>query len=169
MTLCKLNDRQGIGNELVFCDSSHALLIHKGIFQLPDEKYYLCKEPSLFINDLRYFLTSINNQSQKSHIKINFVIDWDTLFRVLLWRDENISVKGAYMLLIDAGLKREDIEPFFDSSLLDLFLSIYYSNRLEILRRLCSRAKKTIENKLSIKTECHLVPKGFDFITASSL
>lgn len=169
MTLCKLNDSH---NEMVFCDSRHAFTIHRGVFQIPEEKYYVYSEQNSFISHIISVVSSLHNKSSTKYLKVNFVIDWDSLIRLLLWRDDNISVRSAYILFTDAGLKREDIEPFFESSLLDLFLSIYYSKRLDVLRRLCSRAKKTVEHKLSdysIKSDCHLVPNGFDFIAASSL
>ncbi|HIJ59688.1 MAG TPA: hypothetical protein HPP56_03625 [Nitrospirae bacterium] len=171
MNVCSINEKSLYSKEFALCDGYHALSIHKKIFHLPDDNYFICTEGQSFLSKIDQLVSSLFG-SKDIPIKVHIVIDWETLFRLLLWKDEHITVKQAYMLLIDAGLTRIDIEPFLNSSLMDLFPSIYYSKRLEVLRRLCSKVKKTVEAKFStygLKTDCHLVPKGIDLITASSL
>jgi len=69
-------------------------------------------------------------------------------------------------------VKEEELRPFSHSDINDIFPWLYYSNRFDILRKICNAAKSRIESKIDsrkVLVYCHLVSEGTNKIVASSL
>ncbi len=176
MTVCIPLSSQGLSGDVVVCDSHSSMLAHKGIFNFNDAAYVIHSEPVLILKLIsRLIERALDDTVNDPGIAINnlhIAVHWETLFCLLLWTEEIPSVNKAYLLLQEAGMTRNDIEPFLTATLHDLFPSLYYSKRFEILRRLCTKTKRHLEQRFPImkgKILCHLTLREDGIIAASSL
>ena len=77
-----------------------------------------------------------------------------------------------FLLLRRAGIKAEELVPFRESELGDIFPWLYYGRRFDVLRRICQAAKVNAERYLrnnNARVHCHLVVEDIPAIIASSL
>jgi len=157
--------------DFVVCDGPISLSAHRGIFNFNSEVYLECNPNSILIT-----ITDVIGELTKGHgatvRNLHITVGWEGLFTVLLWGVEDNTVQRSYLLLKDAGMTRFEIEPFLESPISDIFPNIYYTKRFDVLRRLCSMAKKKVEHrfpKMTGKILCHLVARDEGVIAASSL
>ena len=78
----------------------------------------------------------------------------------------------AFFLLRNTGISREELLPFRDSDISDLFPWLYYGKRFDILRKICVAAKTNAERHIKnrdTRVHCHLSSVDTNRIVASSL
>jgi hypothetical protein len=148
---------------LIIADSRASLAAHRELFRF-NEEVYLVSESKGIIEVMK----SIRKRRPRS---LHVSGGWGWLLRLSLWKEE-ISWGDMLILLKDAGMNREELMPFRDSPPGDIFPSLYYGKRFEVLRRLCRRARKNLEEKPDtppLRADFHLVEPTLSQIVASSL
>jgi hypothetical protein len=104
-------------------------------------------------------------------IRLHVAVDWDTLLHLSAGKD-TLRWPDLYLVLKDAGVKPEEMQPFRDAPPADLFPWLYYGKRFDVLRKLCLQAKRKLDTRLAahdVRTVCHLVGDDGSRIVASSL
>jgi hypothetical protein len=66
-------------------------------------------------------------------------------------------------------LNDADLKPFVSSDIGDIFHYLYYGGRLDVLRGVCRRAKRSAEGGFKIRFDCHMVMDETVRIVASTL
>lgn len=173
MSICIPISSHGSSGNLVICDSQSSISAHKGIFNLKDSAYLLKTSTDDLLETIVELSKNATDSKDPGEISnLHIAVHWETLFCLLLWSKDIPSVKGAYLFLQEAGMSPKDLEPFIGAPLTDVFMSLYYSKRYDVLRRLCSKTKRRLEQRFPAfagKTHCHLTTKEPELIAASSL
>lgn len=157
--------------DLVVCDGPKSVSAHRGIFNFNEKDYIVCR-PHLLPLTITDIIGRLTEGSDCTVCNLHITTGWEGLFVVLLWEASDHSVRSVYLPLREAGMTRAEIEPFVEGPVSDIFPNLYYSKRFDILRRLCSMAKKKVENRFPQmvgKIVCHLVAQYEGVIAASSL
>lgn len=149
--------------EIVIASNEFIKRVHQDLFHISEECYIIIDPSILWESSVisRY----INGDIERVH----FVLNWTDIMKVCTWCER--PVKGDILLLLKrVGLSDKELQPFRDS-LDDILTYLYYGNRFDILRRLCTEAKRKIEKNLkgSAIYYCHLVYEETSSIIASSL
>lgn len=148
---------------LVIADSMEAMDAHQGLFKLRGDVYKVFPngEPVRLMNE------GIDRGVFHLHISAG----WSWVVRMAVWKDA--PLKGDILLMLtDAGLKRDEVSPFAEAAPEDIFPSLYYGRRFDVLRRLCRKARENIEKHLRgivHRADVHLVNRDINQIVASSL
>jgi hypothetical protein len=104
--------------------------------------------------------------------KLHISAGWEAMLEAALWTSGRPPVHEVLTLLKKAGIGDDEIAPFMKSEVSDLFPWLYYSKRLDVLRRVCNTAKTRIDSKLDRKkllVYCHLSMDDAGRIVASNL
>lgn len=147
--------------EIVICDGNISLVAHRELFKFDKEKYVLCDTPP--VKCLKEAIGSVSN------VHLSFL--WKSLLGVALWKD-TVSNGEVMLLLKETGLDDTELNPFRQGSVNDIFPVLYYGKHFDVLRKVCSYAKKVSQDKLgqlSIQVNCHMVSEETGKIVASSL
>lgn len=157
--------------EIALCERGAGVQAHRGLYELPEGAYFtLVGEPDPFVA-LNELVGKCAVDPACSGFRMHVALQWTTLLQVasgcptLTWSD-------IYLLLKDTGVEPAEMMPFRDSSPDDLYPWLFYGKRLDVFRRICVRAKKKLDDKLSlhdIRVMCHLVAEDSPRIVASSL
>lgn len=98
---------------------------------------------------------------------IHLVTDWAELLSLLGVAE---SASAAIRLLRDSGMKEGEAAAFRGALPSDLFPSLYYGKRFDILKRVCLTAKRRFESMAcSTRIDCHLVSPVIMQVVATSL
>ncbi len=144
---------------LVIADSEQSKRAHQELFHWSDEIYRVSEKPPL----------EIINNIDKGIERVHIVGTWQYILRTATGSEE-ISPGALSLLMKRIGLSDEEVQPFLNSPLDDLFYTLYYGRRFEVLRRLCHHIKRTIQEQFShIMVDCHMVVPERPQIVASSL
>lgn len=147
--------------DIVLCDDQVSVNAHKELFNFTDDKYILCEFSPV---------KCVNSISIKA-IRIHLCFSWKGILKVALWKD-SIHIGDTLYLLRHAGLEDEQLKPFEEAEIDDVFPSLYYGKNFDALRKICKRAKKSAESAsyhLGYRFDCHLVAGDSKRIIASSL
>jgi hypothetical protein len=140
------------------CKEAHRLLFRF------DESVYMFNNGNLY--------NHIEARVKSGTIRLHLSGTWSWILRIALQKEEPPEKGEAFYLLKNLGMKEVELQPFHTSDINDIFYSLYYGKRFDVLRRLCHRAKREVEERLnnpSITIHCHLVAPEITQIVASSL
>lgn len=150
-------------NELILYQDEQAKKSHKELFSLSDNCYLTAGE-----NIIEALLTLSTRNISRLHISAG----WETILKIAVWTPERPSGGEVLGLMKKSGLSDNELLPFLNSDIEDLFPRLYYGNRFDVLRRVCNAAKAKAEAKIGSKrllVYCHLVSHEARKIVASSL
>jgi hypothetical protein len=157
--------------EIAVCDSLLSKQAHQSLYHLADEAYITLSDQSSFFAAMKSLVTECADNACCIDFHLHMVLQWQSLLQVALWR-ETPAWSDVFFLLKDAGVSVAEMQPFCDSALDDLFPWLYYGKRMDVLRRLCLRAKRKLDDILSlhdIRVLCHVIGDAPPHIVASSL
>jgi hypothetical protein len=103
--------------------------------------------------------------------RLHIAATWRDLLRLCVWK-EDPKTGDLFVLFKNSGIRTEELLPFRDSDIGDLFPWLYYGRRFEVLRKICRVAKANAESRTSrndILVHCHLISEELQCIIASSL
>jgi hypothetical protein len=170
--LCPV-DRLDGRNEIVICDSETAKSAHMELFHFSEDAYITANNKSSSAFDMiSGIVDRCNSGSGECPAKVHLVVNWCNLLQISAWKSLKPSIGDVFTILKSAGASAGDLQPFKNADVNDIFPSFYYGKKFNILRRLCHKAKKQVEEHLktnSIRIDCHLVAEDTARIVASSL
>lgn len=103
--------------------------------------------------------------------RLHVVVNWTDLVRLTSWKTDP-GLGDLFLILRNAGVRKEELAPFKNSEVDDLFPWLYYGKRFDVLRRLCQAARANVERHSSqkdMRVYTHLVSEETHSIVASSL
>lgn len=159
-------------HEVIICDSPVAKHAHKELFRYNDDVYVIADNTENLFAIISNAVDFYNTKSGIYLSRIHIVINWLNLLKVSLWQAEKPTIGDIFTVLKNAGVSSHELQPFRNSDLNDIFPSLYYGKKFDILRKLCHKAKKQLEVHLknhSIRVDCHLIAEDTKRIVASSL
>lgn len=157
--------------EIVVCDSSASMTSHRDLYRLAEGAYITLPEQPEPFSALKGLIVGCADDPKCAEFHMHVTLRWITLLHVVAWK-ETLSWTDIYLLLKDAGVAPDEMQPFRDSNPEDLFPWLYYGKRMDVLRRLCLRAKRRFDEFLSlhdVRVLCHLIADDPQRIVASSL
>lgn len=135
-------------------------------------KELYCLEDSCYIIPGSDLLASIVLAAESCADRLHIATDWENLLRIALWSSAKPLLFDVINLLKKSGAAEAELQPFIRSEISDLLPWLYYSRKVDILRRICIAAKTRAESKVNRKglhIYCHLVSAESRRIIASSL
>jgi len=159
--------------ELIICDSEEAKLAHRELFSFSDDAY-IKTDGTVNIFDAISGVISACNSSPVCPGKIHIVLNWPNLLQISLWKAAKPLTGDVFTLLRNEGIGSQELQPFKNSDINDIFPWLYYGKRFDILKKVCHIAKRKIENNLKgngqlIRVTCHIIAEDTKKIVASSL
>lgn len=136
---------------------------HKALFSLDDACY---RQSCIDILD------TILDVAQAGLSRLHISAGWENMLKIAVWTCDKPLIHEVIALIKKTGVTEEDLRPFNDADINDIFPWLYYSNRFDILRKICNSAKSRIESKVDSRKTliyCHLVSDETGKIVASSL
>ena len=156
-------DGNDVFREIVIFQDEIARKSHKTLFSLDDTCYrQSCKN----------IVDTIVDVAQTGLCKLHISAGWENILRISVWTCDRPLIHEVITLIRKSGMNEDELRPFKQADINDLFPWLYYSNRFDILRRVCGAAKSRIESKIDNKKVliyCHLVSDDSGKIVASSL
>lgn len=152
-----------MSNEVVLSESSAAAAVHKELFSLIDARYHIFD---------KQIIAAIYSAARNEATKLYVTVTWENLLKIALWTSQKPSSFDVLSLIRSSGVRDQDLNPFREADISDLFPWLYYSNNFDILRRICTVAKAKAEAKIGRKkilVYCHLLSPENGKIVASSL
>jgi hypothetical protein len=152
-----------IFREIVIFEDEFSRESHKALFSLDDACYRR--------ND-NNIVNTILEAAQSGLSKLHISAGWENMLKIAVWSCDRPPIHEVLALIRKTGVKEEELRPFSHSDINDIFPWLYYSNRFDILRKICNAAKSKIESKIDsrkVLVYCHLVSEGTKKIVASSL
>ena len=149
--------------EIVIFEDEFSRESHKALFLLDDACYRR--------ND-NEIVNTILEASRSGLSKLHISAGWENILKIAVWSSDRPLIHEVLALIRKTGVKDEELGPFSHSDINDIFPWLYYSNRFDILRKVCNAAKSRIESKINsrkVLVYCHLVSEGTKKIVASSL
>jgi hypothetical protein len=164
--------------ELIICDGEVSRNAHRELFR-PDGCVYLTVPSGHgpaegcpgFFAAIEDFI-ELCNASSPDPFSAQFVLTWENLLRLCLWKSDRLLPGEILKLLEDAGMRADELDPLGKAGTGEIFRSLYYGKRFDILRRLCHAARSRIEDRLGdskCDIVCHVVAEETKRIVASSL
>lgn len=156
-------DKNNFFREIVIFQDEISRKSHKTLFSLDDTCY---RQSSTNIVD------SILEAAQTGLSKLHISAEWENILKIAVWSCDSPMIHDVITLVKKCGVKEEELMPFKHSDINDIFPWLYYSNRTDILRKICGAAKTRIESRIDsrkVLVYCHLVSKETEKIIASSL
>jgi len=149
--------------EIVLYRGETARRAHREAFGLPEHCYVPLRE------DL---LSEIRGSAAGGVSRLHVLSVWEDMLRIALWSGARPARVDVFDLLRRASAAESDLAPFRDADIGDIFPSLYYGKRFDLLRKVCHAAKARAEMKIGRKdliVHCHLVPEDGGLIVASNL
>lgn len=148
-------------NEIVLVSNEISKDMHGNIFNLSEDSYIFSGK------DMLETVTEFSKAPGKLHIAST----WVDMLRLAAW-SFNPSRGDVFIILRNAGIRTEELLPFRDSDIMDIFPWLYYGKKLDVLRKICLTARinseKHLKNK-DVRVKCHLISEDSKQIVASSL
>lgn len=148
---------------MVLYQGESAKKCHQKLFSLNDS----CYRPSG-----EGIVASILSLDLQNVSKLHISAGWEAMLEVALWTLERPPLHDVISILKRAGVGDDEVAPFKEAEVGDIFPWLYYGNRFDVLRKVCNTAKLRIESKLEKKkllVYCHLSMDGSERIIASNL
>lgn len=156
-------DKNNFFREIVIFQDEISRKSHKDLFSLDDACY---KQSYINIVD------SVVEVAQAGLSKLHISAGWENILKIAVWTCDSPLIHDVTSLVKKCGVKEEELVPFKHSDINDIFPWLYYSNRTDILRKICNAAKTRIESRIDsrkVLVYCHLVSEETEKIIASSL
>ena len=156
-------DKNNFFREIVIFQDETSRKSHKALFSLDDACY---KQSCINIVD------SVVEAAQAGLSKLHISAGWENILKIAVWTCDSLLIHDVISLVKKCGVKEEELMPFKHSDINDILPWLYYSNRTDILRKICGAAKTRIESRIDsrkVLVYCHLVSKETGKIIASSL
>ena len=156
-------DKNDVFREIVIFQDEISRKAHKVLFSLDDACYKRC---------CKNIVDTVLEAAQSGLSKLHIIAGWENILKLAVWTCDRPLIHEVISLIKKTGVKEEELKPFKNSDINDLFPWLYYSNRFDILRKICSAAKTKIESKIDsrkVLVYCHLVSDETGKIVASSL
>jgi hypothetical protein len=169
--LCPIENLKG-SRELVICDGESSRASHKELYKFSEEAYIVAGELDNVFDVIAGAVDTFNTANGTGPSKIHLVLGWENILRVSFWKSERPAAGDAFIILKNAGVSQQDLEPFKTADINDLFPWLYYGKQFQVLRKVCHSCKKQFERHLkdkAIRVDCHLVADVSTRIVASSL
>ena len=146
--------------ETVLVSDNEAQRLHRELYHCSEDAYRR-------VEDLLAAVAALSADLRRVHI----VATWSDLLRLALWKQEP-KIGDLFLLLKGTGVRSEELLPFKDADIGDMFPWLYYGKRLDTLRKICRVAKENAEKHLrnrEARVHTHLVSAEVHRIVASSL
>jgi len=156
-------DKSDVFREIAIFQDEISRKSHKVLFSLDDSCYKRC---------CKNIVDTVLEVAQSGLSKLHIIAGWENILALAVWTRDRPLLHEVIALIKKTGVKEEELKPFKNSDIHDLFPWLYYSNRFDILRKICSAAKSKIESKIDsrkVLVYCHLVSDETGKIVASSL
>lgn len=156
-------DKNNFFREIVIFQDEISRKSHKALFSLDDSCY---KQSCINIVD------SVMEVAQDGLSKLHISAGWENILKIAIWTCDGPLIHEVISLVKKCGVKDEELAPFKRSDINDIFPWLYYSNRTDIMRKICNAAKTRIESRIDsrkVLVYCHLVSNETEKIIASSL
>ena len=156
-------DKNNFFREIVIFQDETSRKSHKALFALDDSCY---KQSCINIVD------SVVEAAQSGLSKLHISAGWENILKIAVWTCDSPLIHDVISLVKKCGVKEEELMPFKHSDINDILPWLYYSNRTDILRKICNAAKARIESRIDsrkVLVYCHLVSGETEKIIASSL
>ena len=147
--------------EWVFASSPASKDAHRNLYHFSESSYIIAGE------DLIESIMELRGDFRRLHI----ASPWIIMARLAIGKAKPL-MGDMFLLLRSAGVDAEELVPFREAELGDIFPWLYYGRRFDVLRRICQAAKSNAERYLKdkdIRVHCHLVVEDTREIIASSL
>lgn len=147
--------------EIVLASSVASREAHKELYHFTDGVYVISG------NDLMGEIAGLPGSVNRVHISSH----WEDMVSLAVWKSKPAR-EDVFLLLMNAGIAAEELAPFRDSEVSDIFPWLYYGNRLDVLRKICRIAKASAEKHIGRRNThvyCHLTSESTGSIVASSL
>jgi hypothetical protein len=165
--------------EIVICDSEPAMQAHRELFHFSTNAYLPVYEsgdgaPENYRDAFQPMVKLIDacNAAPLCPSRIHVAAGWENILKVAAWKAEFASVRDAFIVLKNAGMADSVLIPFAGSPVSDLFPYLYYGKRLDVLKKICTLARRQIESRVKksgVRADCHLIMEDSPKIIASSL
>ena len=150
-------------SEIVLYRGEAARQSHKELFALPDSCYVPLGED---------VTAAVLDSAGEGVTKLHVLSGWEDMLRVALWSVGRPQRREVLELLKKSSAAESDLAPFRDADINDIFPSLYYGKRFDVLRKVCQAARSRAEGKIgrrNLLVYCHLVPDDVGRIVASNL
>ncbi len=150
-------------NEIVLYRGESSRQSHKALFALAD---------SCYIPLGHDIIGDIFSAAGEGITKLHILAGWEEMLKVALWSSARPTHAEVFSLMKRASVDDAELAPFRDADINDIFPSLYYGKRFDILRKVCHAAKAKAEAKISKKNllvYCHLASEDVSRIVASNL
>jgi hypothetical protein len=157
--------------EIAICCGAAAADVHRNLYHLADGAYITIPDGVPSYQAISGLVQTCADDPACREIRLHVVVDWDALLHLSAGKD-TLRWPDLYLVLKDAGVKPEEMQPFKDAPPADLFPWLYYGKRFDVLRKLCLQVKRKLDVRLAahdVRTVCHLVGDDGSRIVASSL
>ncbi|HET6513657.1 MAG TPA: hypothetical protein VFG09_00705 [Thermodesulfovibrionales bacterium] len=132
------------------------------------ELYHCAEEAYRMVNgDILEAVKDFSGDFRRLHIAST----WKDLLKLVSWTSDP-RIGDLFLILKNIGVKTEELLPFRESDIGDIFPWLYYGKRFDALRKLCQIAKTNAERHLKnrdTRVYTHLVAEDLGNIVASSL
>lgn len=149
--------------EIVITEDEASKKTHQALFAFSDDCYYLFGKT---------VLDTVRAAAGHNIHKLHLAVCWENMLRLALWSSVKPLLHDVIYLLRKSGINGEELGPFRESDINDMFPWLYYGKRFDVLRRICNAAKARAESKIKtskILVYCHLISDETGKIVASSL
>ncbi len=156
-------DSNDLFREIVIFQDEVSRESHKALFSLDD---------SCYKQSCENIVDTVFEVGKSGLSKLHISAGWENILKIALWTGAKPHIYEVTSLVKKTGVRDEDLRPFNNSDVNDIFPWLYYSNRFDILRKICCAAKSRIESKIDNRKAliyCHLVSDEIGKIVASSL
>ncbi|MDH4232016.1 MAG: hypothetical protein OEW04_08310 [Nitrospirota bacterium] len=156
----KMND---VFREIVLFQDELSRKIHKALFSLDDACYR---------QSTNNIVAAVQEAAQSGLSKLHIIAGWENILKIAIWTSDRPLIHEVLSLIKKTGVKENELRPFKNADIGDIFPWLYYGNRFDILRKICSAAKTKTElmtDSRKVLVYCHLVSVETEKIVASSL
>ncbi|HSW64646.1 MAG TPA: hypothetical protein VLH56_15255 [Dissulfurispiraceae bacterium] len=157
--------------EVAVCSGADAARLHQDLYRLADGAYITLTEGPASFPELAALMQACEEDRTCREFRLHVTVGWEALLHLATGKTA-LRRPDILLVLIDAGVKPEEMQPFREAPAADLFPWLYYAKRFDVLRRLCRSVKRKIDMRFAardIRTVCHLVGDDGKTIVASSL
>jgi len=147
--------------DIVFASNEASRNAHRELYHFREQSYIIVTD------NLIETITAFKGDLNKLHISSN----WADIIKLAVWKSEP-GVGDVFFLLRNMGITSEELLPFRDAEIADLFPWLYYGKRFDVLRKICFAARTNVEKHIRNKEariHCHLTSEDTNRIVASSL
>lgn len=147
--------------EVVFASDEASREAHRDLYRFDESSYIIVQ------GNLLGAIMAVEGPLNRLHVSSG----WTGIIRLATWK-ENPGRGDILFVLRNLGMRPDELLPFREAEVADLFPWLYYGKRLDILRKICVLAKTNAERYVKgrdVRVHCHLTSEEGRRIVASSL